>query len=192
MSDPLAQLRDWYEHAVAAGLPEPEAMALATATPEGAPSVRFVLLKGVDARGVEFYTNYESRKGRELAANPRAALAILWRPQQRQVRLEGTVERLTAEESDAYFATRARLSRIGAWASEQSTEIPDRQFLEARVAEFEARYPGDDVPRPAHWGGYVLRPHAIEFWQGRPNRLHDREVFTRASSGAWSSRRLSP
>ena len=192
MSDPLAQLRDWYEHAVAAGLPEPEAMALATATPEGAPSVRFVLLKGVDERGIEFYTNYESRKGRELAANPQAALAILWRPQQRQVRLEGTVERLTAEESDAYFATRARLSRIGAWASEQSTEIPDRDFLEARVAEFEARYPGDDVPRPAHWGGYVLRPHAIEFWQGRPNRLHDRQVFTRAPSGAWSSRRLSP
>jgi len=191
VSDPLAQLRDWYEHAVAAGLPEPEAMALATATPEGAPSVRFVLLKGVDARGVEFYTNYESRKGRELAANPRAALAILWRPQQRQVRLEGTVERLTAEESDAYFATRARLSRIGAWASEQSTEIPDRQFLEARVAEFEARYPGDDVPRPAHWGGYVLRPHAIEFWQGRPNRLHDREVFTRDAAG-WTARRLSP
>ena len=191
MSDPLAQLRDWYEHAVAAGLPEPEAMALATATPEGAPSVRFVLLKGVDERGVEFYTNYESRKGRELAANPQAALAILWRPQQRQVRLEGVVERLTAEESDAYFATRARLSRIGAWASQQSTEIPDRHFLEARVAEFEARYPSDDVPRPAHWGGYVLRPHAIEFWEGRPNRLHDREVFTHGPTG-WSSRRLSP
>jgi pyridoxamine 5'-phosphate oxidase len=191
VSDPLAQLRDWYEHAVAAGLPEPEAMALATATPAGAPSVRFVLLKGVDKRGVEFYTNYESRKGRELAANPQAALAILWRPQQRQVRLEGTVDRLTAEESDAYFATRARLSRIGAWASQQSTEIPDRHFLEARVAEFEARYPGDDVPRPDHWGGYVLRPHTIEFWQGRPNRLHDREVFTHGPTG-WTSSRLSP
>jgi pyridoxamine 5'-phosphate oxidase len=191
VSDPLAQLRDWYEHAVAAGLPEPEAMALATATPDGAPSVRFVLFKGIDERGVEFYTNYESRKGRELAANPQAALAILWRPLQRQVRLEGTVERLTAAESDAYFATRARLSRIGAWASRQSTEIPDRDFLEARVAELEARYPGDDVPRPDHWGGYVLRPHAIEFWEGRPNRLHDREQFTRGASG-WASRRLSP
>ena len=191
MSDPLAQLRDWYEHAVAAGLPEPEAMALATATPDGAPSVRFVLLKGIDERGVEFYTNYESRKGRELAVNPQAALAILWRPLQRQVRLEGTVERLTAEESDAYFATRARLSRIGAWASQQSTEIPDREFLEARVAEFEARYPTDDVPRPDHWGGYVLRPHAIEFWEGRPNRLHDREQFTHSTSG-WTSHRLSP
>jgi pyridoxamine 5'-phosphate oxidase len=191
VSDPLAQLAHWYEHAVAAGLPEPEAMALATATPDGAPSVRFVLLKGVDERGVEFYTNYESRKGRELAANPQAALAILWRPLQRQVRLEGTVERLSGEESDAYFATRARLSRIGAWASRQSTEIPDREWLEARVDEYEARYPGEDVPRPPHWGGYVLRPHAIEFWEGRPNRLHDREVFTRGADG-WASRRLSP
>jgi pyridoxamine 5'-phosphate oxidase len=191
VSDPLAQLRDWYEHAVATGLPEPEAMALATATPDGAPSVRFVLLKGIDDRGVEFYTNYESRKGRELAANPRAALAILWRPLQRQVRVEGAVERLSAEESDAYFSSRARLSRIGAWASRQSTEIPDRAYLESRVAELEARYPGDDVPRPDYWGGYVLRPQAIEFWEGRPNRLHDREVFTREVDG-WSSRRLSP
>jgi pyridoxamine 5'-phosphate oxidase len=191
VSDPLAQLRDWYEHAVATGLPEPEAMALATATPDGAPSVRFVLLKGIDDRGVEFYTNYESRKGRELAANPRAALAILWRPLQRQVRVEGAVERLSAEESDAYFSSRARLSRIGAWASRQSTAIPDRAYLESRVAELEARYPGDDVPRPDYWGGYVLRPQAIEFWEGRPNRLHDREVFTREVDG-WSSRRLSP
>ena len=191
MSDPLAQLRDWYEHAVASGLPEPEAMALATTTPDDAPSVRFVLLKGIDQRGVEFYTNYESRKKRELAANPRATLAILWRPLQRQVRVEGTVERLSGEESDAYFAGRARLSRIGAWASRQSTEIPDRAFLEDRVAELESRYPGDDVPRPDYWGGYVLRPHAIEFWEGRPNRLHDREQFTRGEDG-WTSRRLSP
>jgi pyridoxamine 5'-phosphate oxidase len=191
VTDPLGQFREWYEHAVAAGLPEPEAMALATATPDGAPSVRFVLLKGIDERGVEFYSNYDSRKGRELAANPQAALAILWRPLQRQVRLEGLVERLSAAESDAYFATRARLSRIGAWASHQSTEIPDRTFLEARVAELEARYPGDDVPRPPYWGGYVLRPHAIEFWEGRPNRLHDREAFSRGRDG-WTSRRLSP
>jgi pyridoxamine 5'-phosphate oxidase len=191
VTDPLAQLAHWYEHAVAAGLPEPEAMALATATPDGAPSVRFVLLKGIDARGVEFYTNYESRKGRELAANPRAALAILWKPLQRQVRLEGPVERLSAEESDAYFATRARGSRLGAWASRQSEEIPDREWLEARLAQVDAEHPGDDVPRPAYWGGYVLRPEAIEFWEGRPNRLHDRERFTRAGSG-WTSRRLSP
>jgi pyridoxamine 5'-phosphate oxidase len=191
VTDPLAQFRDWYDHAVASGNPEPEAMALATATPDGAPSVRFVLLKAIDDRGVEFFTNYESRKGRELAANPRAALAVLWKALHRQVRLEGPVERLTAEESDAYFATRARGSRLGAWASQQSTEIPDREFLEARLAEAERAHPGDDVPRPPYWGGFLLRPDAIEFWQGRPNRLHDRELFTRTADG-WTARRLSP
>jgi pyridoxamine 5'-phosphate oxidase len=191
VTDPLEQFRHWYEHAVASGVAEPEAMALATATPDGAPSVRFVLLKGIDARGVEFYTNYESRKGRELAANPQAALAILWKPLQRQVRLEGPVERLAPEESDAYFATRARGSRLGAWASRQSTEIPDREHLEARLREVEAAYPGDEVPRPDYWGGYVLRPTAIEFWEGRANRLHDREQFTRTADG-WTARRLSP
>jgi pyridoxamine 5'-phosphate oxidase len=191
VSDPLAQLRGWYEHAVASGLPEPEAMALATATPDGAPSVRFVLLKGIDERGVEFFTNYESRKGRELIANPHAALAILWKPLQRQVRLEGPVEQLSAEESDAYFATRSRGSQLGAWASRQSEAIPDREWLVARLAEFEATYP-ETVPRPPHWGGFLLRPDVIEFWEGRPNRLHDREAFTRGSDGAWHARRLSP
>jgi pyridoxamine 5'-phosphate oxidase len=191
VSDPLAQFKHWYEHAVAAGLPEPEAMALATATPEGAPSVRFVLLKGIDERGVEFFTNYESRKGRELIANPHAALAILWRPLQRQVRLEGPVEQLSPEESDAYFATRSRGSQLGAWASRQSEAIPDREWLVARLAEFEATYP-ETVPRPPHWGGFLLRPDVIEFWEGRPNRLHDREAFTRGSDGAWHARRLSP
>jgi pyridoxamine 5'-phosphate oxidase len=190
VTDPLEQLRHWYEHAVAAGLPEPEAMALATATPGGVPSVRFVLLKGIDARGLEFYTNYESRKGRELEANPRAAIAILWKPLQRQVRLEGPVERLPAEESDAYFATRSRGSRLGAWASDQSRAIPSREYLDGRLAEVEARYP-DDVPRPPHWGGYVLRPEVIEFWEGRPNRLHDRTVYTR-EPGGWTAQRLSP
>src|SRR4051794_11203562 len=166
-------------------------MALAAAGAEGMPSVRFVLLKGIDARGVEFFTNYESRKDRELIANPRAALAILWKPLQRQVRLEGRVDVLTAEESDAYFATRSRGSQLGAWASRQSEAIPDREWLEARLAEFDATYP-DAVPRPPHWGGFVLRPSAIEFWEGRPNRLHDREVFTRGSDGAGHARRLSP
>ena len=193
MTDPLVQFEAWYEHAVAAGLPDqPEAMALATTTPAGVPSVRFVLLKGIDERGVEFFGNYESRKGRELAANPRAALAVLWAPLLRQVRLEGTVERLTPEESDAYFATRPRGSRLGAWASAQSTPIPDREFLQARLAEADARYRGEDVPRPPYWGGYRLVPAAIEFWQGRADRLHDREAFTRGADGAWSSVRLSP
>jgi pyridoxamine 5'-phosphate oxidase len=189
-ADPLARFGEWYEHAVAAGVLEPEAMALATATPDGAPSVRFVLLKGIDERGVSFYTNYESRKGRELAGNPRAALAVLWKPLHRQVRLEGSVERLSAEESDAYFGTRGRGSRLGAWASAQSTEIPDRAALEARRDEADARFPGE-VPRPGYWGGYLLRPDVIEFWEGRPDRLHDREELRR-EDGEWRSRRLSP
>ena len=191
MSDPLAQFSAWYEHAVAAGLPEPEAMALATATPDGVPSVRYVLLKGIDTRGVEFFTNYESRKARELTENPRGALAILWKPLQRQVRLEGPVELLSAEESDAYFATRSRGSQLGAWASRQSEAIPDREWLETRLREMDTSYP-ETVPRPPHWGGFLLRPEAIEFWEGRPNRLHDREAFTRGADGAWHSRRLSP
>jgi pyridoxamine 5'-phosphate oxidase len=190
LSDPLGQFRHWYEHAVAAGVLEPDAMALATASPDGMPSVRFVLLKGIDARGVEFFTNYESRKGQELIANPRAALAVLWKPLQRQVRLEGPVEVLTPEESDAYFATRSRGSQLGAWASRQSEVIPDREWLEARLASFEAEYP-DTVPRPPHWGGFRLLPSAIEFWEGRPNRLHDRERFSRDERG-WASVRLSP
>jgi pyridoxamine 5'-phosphate oxidase len=166
-------------------------MALATSTPDGTPSVRFVLLKAVDERGVQFFTNYESRKGRELAANPRAALAILWKqPPQRQVRLEGRVARLTGEESDAYFATRARGSRLGAWASAQSTEIAGREVLDTRLADASERFPGD-VPRPPYWGGFRLEPDVIEFWQGRPDRLHDREEWRRTDAG-WTARRLSP
>jgi pyridoxamine 5'-phosphate oxidase len=189
-ADPVERFREWYEQAVAAGVLEPEAMALATATPDGAPSVRFVLLKGVDARGVSFFTNYGSRKGQELASNPRAALAVLWKPLHHQVRLEGTVERLSADESDEYFATRGRGSRLGAWASAQSTEIPDRSTLDAALADADARFPGE-VPRPENWGGYLLRPDVIEFWIGRPDRLHDREEFRR-ENGTWRSRRLSP
>ena len=191
MTEPLAQFRAWFEHAVAAGVVEPEAMALATATPEGVPSVRFVLLKGIDERGVEFFTNYETRKARELIENPRAALAILWKPLQRQVRLEGPVELLSGEESDAYFATRSRGSQLGAWASRQSEAIPDREWLETRLREMDTSFP-ETVPRPPHWGGFLLRPEAIEFWEGRPNRLHDREAFTRGADGAWHARRLSP
>jgi pyridoxamine 5'-phosphate oxidase len=191
-ADPLGVIAQWYGEAVSAGLPEPGAMALATASAGGAPSVRFVLLKGVDARGVEFFTNYESRKGHELAENPRAALALFWQPMARQVRVEGRVEVLPEAESDAYFATRARGSRIGAWASLQSRPIPDRAWLDARVAETEARFPGDDVPRPPYWGGYILVPDAIELWQGRPDRLHDRALFTRAPDGGWAEQRLSP
>jgi pyridoxamine 5'-phosphate oxidase len=188
--DPLGQFSEWYGGAVAAGVVEPEAMALATASADGMPSVRFVLLKGIDERGVEFFTNYESRKGRELIANPRAALAVLWKPLQRQVRLEGAVEVLSPEESDAYFASRSRGSQLGAWASAQSEVIPDREWLEARLADVDARYP-DEVPRPPHWGGFRLLPATIEFWEGRPSRLHDREVFRRVE-GEWVASRLSP
>ena len=190
MSDPLERFREWYEQAVAAGVLEPEAMALATASADGAPSVRFVLLKAIDARGVEFYTNYESRKGRELEANPRAALAVLWKPLHRQVRLEGPVEVLTADESDTYFASRGRGSQLGAWASAQGTEIPDRSVLETALADAGDRYP-DTVPRPPYWGGYRLVPDVVEFWEGRPNRLHDREELRRSEQG-WTARRLSP
>jgi pyridoxamine 5'-phosphate oxidase len=166
-------------------------MALATASPDGIPSVRIVLLKGIDDRGLQFFTNYESRKGRELAENPRAAVTLHWQPMHRAVRVEGGVERLTAEESDAYFASRARGSRLGAWASRQGRPIADRSVLEGALAEADARYPGDDVPRPGYWGGYRLVPDAIELWQGRPNRLHDREHFLRTPDG-WRTERLSP
>jgi pyridoxamine 5'-phosphate oxidase len=189
-ADPISQFQTWLDAAIAAGHPEPTAMTVATATLDGAPSARMTLLKGLDERGFVFYTNYESRKGRELAENPRAALAVLWKPLDRQVRLEGPVERLSAEESDAYFATRGRGSRLGAWASKQSTEIPGRETLDAALADADGRYP-DDVPRPEYWGGFLLRPDVVEFWEGRADRLHDRQEFRREGTG-WRSRRLSP
>jgi pyridoxamine 5'-phosphate oxidase len=189
--DPLSMLQDWYAAAHAAGVAEPEAAALATATPDGRPSVRIVLLRGIGPEGVAFYTNYESRKGRELAANPRAALALHWPAQQRQVRMEGPVELVSAADSDAYFASRPRGSRVGAWASRQGSVLPDRHALEARFDELEASWRDEDIPRPEYWGGYLLRPDAIEFWEGRPSRLHDRIHFLR-ERGGWREERLSP
>jgi pyridoxamine 5'-phosphate oxidase len=167
-------------------------MTLATATRDGRPSARLVLLKGFDADGFVFFTNYQSRKGEELAENPYAALVFWWAELGRQVRIEGPVERVSDEESDEYFRTRPREARIGAVASDQSRVLPDRATLEARVANVEAELAGRDVPRPAHWGGYRVRPETFEFWQGRENRLHDRLRFRRASDGSWTVERLYP
>jgi len=191
-TDPFALFRVWFDQALAAGLQEPNAFTLATCTPDGVPSARAVLLKALDARGFTFFTNYDSRKGGELAANPRAALVFLWHPLERQVRIEGTVERVAAAESDEYFATRPLGSRFGAWASSQSAVIPGREFLERRHAELVAEYPDGTVPRPPNWGGYRVLPTALEFWQGRRSRLHDRIRFARQPGATWLRERLAP
>jgi pyridoxamine 5'-phosphate oxidase len=190
--DPVVQFGRWFDDANAANLVEPSAMTLATAGADGIPSARMVLLRGVDQRGFVFYTNYESRKAAELAANPRAALVFWWGELQRQVRVEGRVQRTSHEESAAYFRTRPPGSRLGAWASPQSRVIPSRTVLDERVAELEARHPDGDLPLPPFWGGYRLVPEVIELWQGRPNRLHDRLRYTRAPGGGWRIERLAP
>jgi pyridoxamine 5'-phosphate oxidase len=190
--DPLEQFARWFEDARRAGLELPEAMTLATADGDGTPSARMVLLKGVDERGFVFFTNYESRKGRELADNPRAALVFHWPlAPRRQVLVTGSVERVPDAESEEYFRSRPRGSRLAALASRQSTVLPDREALDRAFAELESKHPGVDVPRPGWWGGYVLRPHTVEFWQNRPNRLHDRLRYRR-DGGAWILERLSP
>ena len=190
--DPFAQFRTWMQAAEQAGIPMPNAMCVATADAQGRPSVRHVLLRDLDDRGFVFFSNYESRKGKELAENPHAALVFLWKALDRQINVTGTVERIPREESEGYFATRPREARIGAWASRQSEVIAGRDELDARYAEFDARYPGDDVPLPSYWGGYRLSPDTIEFWQGRLHRLHDRFRYTRRPNGSWLIERLSP
>jgi pyridoxamine 5'-phosphate oxidase len=189
--EPLEQFRQWFAEATEA-LDVPEATALATATPDGAPSVRMVLLKGADERGLVFYSHYTSRKGRELEANPQAALLFHWRPLGRQVRVEGRVDRLSSEESDAYFATRPREAQVGAYASQQSEPLGSRAELDGRVAEIENGLGEGLVLRPATWGGFLLVPHAWEFWQHRSSRLHDRFRYEREQSGAWRVERLFP
>lgn len=191
-ASPLDLFTAWFADAQAAGVVEPNAMTLATATPDGRPSARIVLLKGADARGFAFYTNHDSRKGRELDAHPFAALVFWWGPLERQVRVEGRVERVEAPEADAYYASRPRGSRLGAWASPQSDEIPDRAILDRRLADATARFADDDVERPAFWGGYRVVPAAVEFWQGRPSRLHDRFLYRRDAAGGWAPVRLAP
>lgn len=190
-ANPLAQFRRWFHEAQEARVHEPNAMALATSDADGSPNVRMVLLKEADERGFVFYTDYRSAKGSELAANARAALCFWWGPLERQVRIRGPIAKVSAEESAAYFVQRPRGSRLGAWASAQSSVIATREELERRHEALDAKHPGDDVPVPPHWGGYRVTPESFEFWQGRQSRLHDRLRYTPAGA-AWTIERLSP
>jgi pyridoxamine 5'-phosphate oxidase len=190
-ADPFALFDGWYAEAKAAEINDPDAMALATATPDGLPSVRMVLLKGYGADGFTFFTNADSRKGEELAANPNAALLFHWKSLRRQVRIEGMVEEVSGDEADAYFATRSRDSQIGAWASDQSRTLVSRQAFETRCEEVRTRFERGDVPRPPRWTGYRVTPLAMEFWSDRPHRLHERRLFTRTADG-WTEGLLYP
>lgn len=189
--DPIVQFERWMDDAKGAAIPLREAIALSTADADGAPAVRHVLLRGVGPRGFTFFTNRNSRKGVHLAANPKAAFTVFWRELERQICVTGAVEESTAKESDAYFSTRPREAQIGAWASEQSSVIGDRHELMDRYTEADARYPGGEIPRPPHWGGYLIVPETVEFWQGRPHRLHDRLRYARDGRG-WRIERLAP
>jgi pyridoxamine 5'-phosphate oxidase len=190
-ADPVAQFRVWFQDAREAGTYEPEAMTVCTVGSDGRPTSRYVLLRGLDHRGFAFYTNYQSAKGRDLTERPHAALTFGWLAVHRSVRVEGTVQRLPEPESDAYFASRPRAAQIGAWASPQSRVIPGRDALDRAVAEVQARFAGQDVPRPPHWGGFVVAPDRVEFWQGRQGRLHDRLRYER-DGGGWRIERLAP
>jgi pyridoxamine 5'-phosphate oxidase len=190
--NPFKQFDKWFQQALAAGLSEPNAMTLATASPDGKPSARVVLLKGCDERGFVFFTNYESQKGRELSENPHAALVFYWVDLERQVRISGQVTRVQAEESEDYFRTRPEGSQLGAWVSRQSEVVSGRKVLEDRLDELTQEYRSKPIPLPPYWGGYRLAPNSLEFWQGRPNRLHDRLRYTLQPGGQWLIERLSP
>ena len=189
--DPLRQFERWYAEAVRSGMKLPDAMALATSTRDGIPSVRIVLYRGISKDGFVFFTNYRSRKAAEITTNPRAALVFHWPRIERQVRIEGVIRKIAREESDRYFRSRPRESRLSAWASPQSAEIPDRAFLDARYAELRQRYAGKEIPRPQFWGGFRLLPHRIEFWQGQPHRLHDRHCYVKKGR-RWEGSVLAP
>jgi len=191
-SDPIQQFGAWFAAALAADIRDVNAMSLATATSDGKPSVRIVLLKGFDERGFAFFTNYDSQKGREIDANPCAALVFYWVKLERQIRISGTVERTSREDSAAYFHSRPVGSQLGAWVSKQSEVIDARQVLESRLTQITERFEGGDVSLPPHWGGYRVKPDMFEFWQGRPNRLHDRLRYSRQADGTWLIDRLAP
>jgi len=196
-ADPIVQFRRWFDQAVAARSTEAERMDVnaataATVDAEGRPSVRIVLLKGVDERGFIFFTNYDSRKGQEIAGNPNVAMVFYWPDQERQVTIAGAASKISRAESETYFKSRPRGSRLAAWASHQSEVIANRQVLESRWAELQAKYPGEDVPMPPNWGGYVIAPVRIEFWQGRPSRLHDRFRYVKQADNRWVIERLAP
>jgi pyridoxamine 5'-phosphate oxidase len=190
-ADPIHQFRTWFDEALKSEVLDANAMAVATVSAEGVPSVRTLLLKDIDPRGLVFFTHYNSPKGNDLLANPRASLLFYWAPLERQVRVTGDVERVPAAESDAYFASRPRESQVAAWAARQSSQLPDRAALERRYEEIATKYQGQDVPRPPDWGGFRVVPHRFEFWQGRPKRLHDRVVYVK-EGGGWRRARLAP
>ncbi|MBH8573644.1 pyridoxamine 5'-phosphate oxidase [Nostocaceae cyanobacterium CENA369] len=190
--NPFIQFQKWFDQALAAQLTEPNAMTIATAMPDGKPSARMVLLKDFDERGFVFFTNYNSRKGQELAENPQAALVFWWAELERQVRISGHVEKVSENESDKYFHSRPANSRLGAWVSNQSEVIESREVLEQRLQEFHSKYENQEIPRPPHWGGLRVIPTEIEFWQGRSSRLHDRLLYTRLHDNSWKIERLSP
>jgi pyridoxamine 5'-phosphate oxidase len=191
-TDPIKQFDTWFKEALDAEVQEPTAMTLATATTDGRPSARIVLLKGFDSNGFVFYTNYLSRKGKEISKNPLGALLFFWGSMERQIRIEGTIEKISKEESERYFHSRPKDSQIGAVISPQSQEIPGRDALEQKWHETEAKYKDKEVPKPAHWGGYILKPRLIEFWQGRPSRLHDRILYKKIDNKNWKKVRLAP
>jgi len=191
LPNPIDQFSVWWKEAIDSKIEEVNAMTLATATTDGVPSARIVLLKGVSNEGFTFFTNYLSHKGSELAKNPKAALVFFWKELERQIRVEGTVEKVSEAESDAYFAVRPAKSRIGAWASPQSTPIASRSIIEENVQKYEAQFGEENIPRPPHWGGYIVKPVRVEFWQGRRSRLHDRILYTKLN-GEWKKERLAP